>query len=84
VFGGMQPASMVQVPRPVRTAALTSTVERAHAINHLAWEFFTTPASISLAESYLCAKHGASTSGRCAQLAEESRSWATPVPTGAP
>jgi DNA primase len=53
VFHGVQPASMGQVPRPARTAALTTTTERAHAINHLAWEFFTTPANISAADSYL-------------------------------
>jgi CHC2 zinc finger len=32
---------------------LTTTAERAHAINHLAWEFFTTPANISESPSWL-------------------------------
>jgi hypothetical protein len=52
-LGGVQPASTGQVPRTARTAALTTTAERAHAINHLAWEFFTTPANISESPSWL-------------------------------
>jgi DNA primase len=51
VFHGVQPASMSRVPRPARTAVLTTTAERAHTVNHLAWEFFTTPANISVAET---------------------------------
>src|SRR5450759_3756498 len=53
VFHGVQPASMSQVPRPARPAVLTTTAERAHTVNHLAWEFFTSPANISAADSYL-------------------------------
>jgi len=53
VFHGVYPASTVQVHRPARTAALTTTAERAQAINQLAWEFFTTPTSVSVAETYL-------------------------------
>jgi DNA primase len=53
VFHGVPPAGMGQVPRPTRPTALTTTAERAHAINHLAWEFLTTPANIRAAESYL-------------------------------
>ena len=53
VFRGVQSATMGQDPRPVRTATHTTTAERALAINELAWEFFTTPANISVAEAYL-------------------------------
>jgi DNA primase len=66
VFHGVQPASMSQVPQPTRTAALTTTTERAHAINHLAWEFFTTPANISLADSYLREARGIDVAALCA------------------
>ena len=53
MFGGVQPAPTVQVQRPTRAAEPATTPVRAHAINLLAWEFFTTPANISVAESYL-------------------------------
>jgi DNA primase len=66
VFGGVQPASMGQAHRPARPAVLTTTAERAHAINHLAWEFFTTPANISLAESYLLQARGIDVGALCA------------------
>lgn len=49
VFQGVRPATMRQVQQPARAAALTTTPERGHAINHLAWEFFTTPANVSVA-----------------------------------
>jgi len=65
LFHGVQPASMSQVPRPARPAALTTTTERAHAINHLAWEFFTTPANISAAESYLRETRGIDVGALC-------------------
>jgi DNA primase len=65
-FGGVQPASMGQVPRPARNAALTTTARRAHTINHLAWEFFTTPANISVAESYLREARGIDVAELCA------------------
>jgi DNA primase len=42
-----------QVQRPGRPTDLTTTPQRAHAINRLAWEFFTTPANVSVAEAYL-------------------------------
>jgi DNA primase len=66
VFNGVQPASMSQVQRPARPAALTTTAERAHAINHLAWEFFTTPAKVSVAESYLRETRGIDVGALCA------------------
>ena len=83
VFNGVQAASIGQVPRPARPAALTTTAERAHAINHLAWEFFTTPTNISAAESYLREARGINVGG-CVQQAEASPSWASPEPSGAP
>jgi DNA primase len=43
----------VQVPRPPRAMEHTTTSLRARTINDLAWEFFTTPDSISVAETYL-------------------------------
>jgi len=66
VFRGVQPASLGQVPRPARPAVLTTTAERAHAINHLAWEFFTTPANVSVAESYLRDARGIDVGALCA------------------
>lgn len=47
------PSPTVQVPRPPRAMEHTTTLLRARAINNLAWEFFTTPDSISVAETYL-------------------------------
>jgi DNA primase len=52
-FGGVAPSITRQVPRPARAAEQTTTPQRARAINSLAWEFFTTPASIDVAETYL-------------------------------
>src|ERR1035438_6441365 len=66
VFHGVQPASTVQVHRPARPAVHTTTAERAHTINHLAWEFFTTPANISVAEAYLREVRGIDVGGLCA------------------
>jgi DNA primase len=66
VFHGVQPASMGQVPRPARPAALTTTAERARAINDLAWEVFTTSATISVAESYLREARGIDVGALCA------------------
>jgi DNA primase len=66
VFHGVQTASMSQVPRPARPAVHTTTAERAHAINHLAWEFFTTPAKASAAESYLRETRGIDVGALCA------------------
>ena len=80
-FHGVPPATSQQVQRPARATELTTTVQRAHAINFLAWEFFTTPANISVAQTYL-RESPASTSGRCASLKEASRSLATPPRTG--
>jgi len=65
-FRGVQPATVDQVPRPARTAAHTTTPERAHTINHLAWEFFTTPANISVAEAYLRELRGIDVGALCA------------------
>ena len=66
VFRGVQSATMGQDPRPVRTATHTTTAERALAINELAWEFFTTPANISVAEAYLREARGIDVGALCA------------------
>ena len=65
-FGGVAPAPTRQVQRPGPVAALTTTRERAHAINLLAWEFFTTPANIGVAKTYLRQARGIDVSALCA------------------
>ena len=57
-FHGVPLATRPQVQRPPRATELTTTPQRAHAINFLAWEFFTTPASVSVADSYLRESRG--------------------------
>jgi DNA primase len=53
-FHGVPAAAIrQQVQRPDRPTDLTTTLQRAHTINHLAWEFFTTLANASVAEAYL-------------------------------
>src|ERR1035437_5898433 len=52
-FHGAAPSITRQVPRPARAAEQTTTPQRARAINNLAWELFTSPASIGVAETYL-------------------------------
>jgi len=52
-FHDVAPSITLQVPRPAHAAEQTTTPQRARAINNLAWEFFTTPASIDVAETYL-------------------------------
>ena len=52
-FHSVTPANTVQVHPPALAAELTTAPERAHEINLLAWEFFTTPTNIVVAESYL-------------------------------
>jgi DNA primase len=42
-----------QVPWPAQAVEPTTTPQRARAINNLAWELFTSPASIGVAETYL-------------------------------
>jgi DNA primase len=71
VAQGVQPTSVAKLPRPTRTATLTTTPDRAHAINHLAWEFFTTPANISVAESYLRETRGIDLGALCAAIGGE-------------
>ena len=66
VLRGVHPASTVQVQRPARAATHTTTAERALAINELAWEFFTTPANISVAEAYLREARGIDVGALCA------------------
>jgi DNA primase len=51
-FHGAAP-SITLVPRPARAVEQTTTPQRGHAINALAWELFTSPASIDVAETYL-------------------------------
>jgi len=57
-FHGVPPATSRQVQRPPRASELTTTLQRAHAINLLAWEFFTTPANVRAAETYLRESRG--------------------------
>jgi DNA primase len=57
-FHGAEPSTTRQVQRPAGSAELTTTPQRAHAINFLAWEFFTTPTNISVAEAYLRESRG--------------------------
>src|ERR1035437_9450908 len=52
-FGGAAPSITRQVPCPARAVEQTTTPQRARAINNLAWELFTSPASIDIAETYL-------------------------------
>ena len=65
-FRGVSPATMAQLQRPVLAAELTTTHERAHAINLLAWEFFTTPANIGVAQAYLRDARGIDIGPLCA------------------
>jgi len=52
-FSGAARSITSQVPWPARAVEHTTTPQRARAINNLAWEFFTSPASIGVAETYL-------------------------------
>jgi DNA primase len=52
-FHGAAPSITRQVPRPARAAEQTTTQQRARDINNLAWELFTSPANIGVAETYL-------------------------------
>jgi DNA primase len=65
-FRGAAPPTTPQVQRPAQMAEFTTTPQRAHAINHLAWEFFTTPANISVAQTYLCEARGIDVGALCA------------------
>ncbi len=65
-FGGVPPATLRHVPRPARTTEPTTTPEGGHAINLLAWEFFTTPANIGTAEAYLRDVRGIDVGPLCA------------------
>ena len=57
-FQGVPPATSQQVQRPARATELTTTPQRGHAINFLAWEFFTTPTKSSVADTYLRKSRG--------------------------
>jgi DNA primase len=70
-FGGVAPAATRQVQQPAPVAELTTTPERAHAINLLAWEFFTAPANISAAEAYLREARGIDVGPLCASQGGE-------------
>jgi DNA primase len=50
---GVTSPATPQVRRPVRAAEPSTTPARGHVINAWAWEFFTPPAGISAAETYL-------------------------------
>jgi DNA primase len=63
---GVRPDITRQVQHPARATQFTTTPERAHAINQLAWEFFTTPVNIDLAETYLREKRGIDVGALCA------------------
>jgi DNA primase len=52
-FGGAAPSITRQVPLTARAAERKTAAQRGHAVNTLAWELFTSPASIDLAETYL-------------------------------
>jgi DNA primase len=52
-FRGAARSIASPIQRPTRPATLSTTPQRARAINNLAWEFFTSPASIGVAETYL-------------------------------
>jgi len=52
-FHGVTPSITREVQRPARAVEQRTTPQRARAINDLAWELFTTPASIDVAETYL-------------------------------
>ena len=53
VFHGVPPATTRQILRQSRSVELKTTPQRAHSINQLAWEFFTSPANTHVAEAYL-------------------------------
>jgi DNA primase len=64
-FRGVTPPATPQVRQPARAAEPATTPARRHAINALAWEFFTTPASISVAETYLEGARGIDIGALC-------------------
>ncbi len=64
-FRGVTPSTTLQVRRPARGAEPTTTPARGHAINALAWEFYTTPASIRAAETYLRSARGIDIGALC-------------------
>jgi DNA primase len=66
VFPGVQQAATRQVQQRARAIEFTASPERGHAINALAWEFFTTPANISIAETYLRDARGIDVGALCA------------------
>jgi DNA primase len=66
VFPGVQQAATRQVQQRARATELNTAPERGHAINALAWEFFTTPTNISIAETYLREARGIDVGALCA------------------
>jgi len=70
-FHGISSSTLRQVPRPARTAELATTPQRGHAINLLAWEFFSTPTNISAAETYLRDARGIDVGALCASAGGE-------------
>ena len=67
VFHGVPSApTMGEGRRPVRPAEFTTTPQRAHAINLMAWDFFTTPDNIAVAEAYLRGARGIDVGPLCA------------------
>jgi DNA primase len=57
-FHGAPPSTTRQVQRPPRATEFTTTPQRAHAINFLAWEFCTALANVRVAEAYLRESRG--------------------------
>jgi len=70
-FHSVPPAATRHVQRLARVTDFTTTHERAHSINLLAWEFFTTPANIGVAEAYLRGARGIDVGPLCASRGGE-------------
>ena len=60
------PSTTSQSLRPTRAAEPATTPLRGHHINALAWEFFTTPGNINVAETYLREARGIDVGALCA------------------
>ena len=70
-FRGVAPGATRHVQRSRPVAEPTIKHERVHAINLLAWEFFTTPANIGAAEAYLREARGIDVGALCASQGGE-------------
>jgi DNA primase len=70
-FRGVTPPTARQSLRPARAAEPATTPQRGHDVNALAWEFFTTPANIGVAETYLRDARGIDVGALCASQGGE-------------